>query len=142
MTEELGVSDTVTHVEVDYIPGTPVDVPGTSRSDMSSTAAIPGASSADPSTPHPSTDRLRSLGRKRTRTRSVVLKPENSKKLIEAQESTAAGLLAAAAALEKSNQCQERLLNIQESLLEIETRNARNYEFLVESIVSHLRNGE
>ena len=130
MTEELGVSDTVTHVEVDYIPGTPVDVPGTSRtSDMSSTAAIPGTSSADPSTPHPSTDRLRSLGRKRTRTRSVVLKPEHSKKLIEAQESTASGLLAVAAALEKKQPMSRTVVKYSREL--IRNRDSKCPEFRV-----------
>ena len=77
MTGEPGVNDTATDVEVDHIPATPVDVPGTFRTtDISSTPAIPGTSSAVLSTPHP-TDRLSSLGRKRTRTRSVVLKPEH-----------------------------------------------------------------
>lgn len=103
----------VTNIEVEVLPGSTVEVP------LEQTPSVSRLSSAS------------KRGIKRTRNRGMVLGNENSQKLIKAQESTASGLMAVAAALEKNAENQQQLINLERERLEVEKKKAEDFEKLV-----------
>ena len=70
----------------------------------------------------------------------MVLGPENSKKLISAQEATASGLMAVATAMEKNNKNIEKMISVKEKMLELENRKTVAFESLVLHIVTNINN--
>lgn len=88
----------------------------------------------------PSAGRLNSLKKgtmKRTRNRGIVLGAENSSKLIQAQQSTANGLMAVAAAIEKNIEQQKTIIELQTQQLELEKRKTAAFENLVVHIMEN-----